>query len=98
MTVFTILTLHVPHDRRDDVVNYYAAADVLRGSGAASAKLCIDPIDPGAVVVIAEWPDPSAYEAWQAAPERDEFSRRILAITGNDVTATTDALHLVAST
>ena len=98
MTLLTVLSLHVPHDRRDDIVNHYLAADILRVSGAVSAKLCVDPNDPGAVVVIAEWPDPSAYEAWQAAPERDEFSRRILAIAGDDVTATTDALHLVAST
>lgn len=58
MTLFTILTLRVPHDRRDDVVDYYAAADVLGTSGAVSAKLCVNPDDPGAVVVIASGQTP----------------------------------------
>ncbi len=98
MPVLTILTLHVPPDRRDDVVDHYLATDVLRASRAVSAKLCVDPDDPGTVVVIAEWPDPSAYEAWQAAPRREEFSRELLAIAGENVTATSDALHLVVAT
>jgi quinol monooxygenase YgiN len=98
MRMLTILTLHVPPDRRDDVLDHYVAADVLRASGAASAKLCLAPDDPGAVVVVAEWPDPSAYEAWEAASKREEFSREIMAIAGENVTATSEALHLVVAT
>ncbi|WP_165313165.1 antibiotic biosynthesis monooxygenase [Rothia halotolerans] len=95
MTILTILTLRVPRDRSDDVVRYYRSARILEESGAASARLCVDAEDSGNVVVVAEWPDAAAYEAWQGAPEREEFSRGILGAAGGAVDAGGQVLQVL---
>ncbi|MDV6284065.1 putative quinol monooxygenase [Rhodococcus jostii] len=98
MSVLTILTLHVPRERSGDVVHYYARARILEESGAVSAQLCVTSDDPGTVVVVARWPDTSAYEAWQAAPARSEFSQGILDAAGDSVTATSEVFQVAIDT
>ena len=73
MSILTILTLHVPPDRSDEVLTYYESARVLEESGAQSTQLCVKPDDSGTVVVVAQWPDISAYEVWQSSEARSEF-------------------------
>lgn len=97
MRILTILTLHVPQNRRDEVVAYYDSARILEASGAETARLCTKPGGSGTVVVIAQWPDISAYEAWQASEARLEFSRGIQDAAGGTVTATGEVLEIVGA-
>lgn len=98
MTVFTILTLHVSPDRRDDLVRYYKSARVLELSGAESSQLCLKSNDAGTVIAVATWPDASAYEAWQNAPLRAEFAQGILEAAGGSVTATSEVFQVAIDT
>jgi len=97
MTILTILTLHVPTDRRDAVVAYYGSAGILEASRAERTQLCVKPDDSGTVVVLAQWPDRSAYEVWQASEERIEFARGIQEAAAGAVTATSDVLQIVGA-
>ncbi len=94
MTVLTTLTLHVPPDRSDTVVRYYREARILQTSGAESSRLCVQSDDPGTLLVIATWADAAAYEAWQAAPVRAEFSQGILDAAGGSVKAASEVFQL----
>ena len=98
MSIFTILTLHVPPDRSDDVVRYYESARVLEHSGAESSQLCLKSNDVGTVIAIAIWPDACAYQAWQNAPLRAEFSQGILEAAGGSVTATSEVFQVAIDT
>ena len=97
MTCLTILTLQVPTGRGVDVVGYYETAGILAASGATSTRLGLRSVagdETDTVVVIAEWPDPSAYGDWQADPAREFFSAGIIASAGAIVSATSDVFEV----
>lgn len=97
MTILTILTLHVPQDRTNEVLAYYESARVLEASGAQSTQLCAKSDASGTVVVVAQWPDIDAYEAWQSSEARSEFSRGIQNAAGDEVTATSEVFQIVGT-
>ncbi|CCH76000.1 hypothetical protein BN12_100029 [Nostocoides japonicum T1-X7] len=97
MTVISILTLQVPPDRRDEVVDYYSSARILESSGATSARLALAVEDPGRIIVIGEWPDVSAYDTWLAAAERLTFAEGVARAAGGDVTATNEVFTVRTS-
>jgi hypothetical protein len=84
----------MPPDRVDQVVRYYETARILETSGAATSQLCVKTDGSGTVLVLASWPDASAYEAWQAAPVRAEFSKGILDAAGGSVEATGEVFQV----
>lgn len=98
MAILTILTLQVPPDRAGDVVRYYASARILERSGALSARLGINHEDAGTLVVVATWPDIAAYETWQHAPVRTQFSQGVGRAGGGTVTATSEVYDVVIDT
>lgn len=95
MRILTILALHVPQDRADKVVAYYRSARILEESGAEAAQLCRRSDKAGKLVVIAQWPNISAYEAWQACELRTEFSRGIQDAAGDTLTATSEVFQIL---
>ncbi|WP_448719361.1 putative quinol monooxygenase [Microbacterium natoriense] len=98
MTILTILTLHVPADRSDDVIGYYRTARILDASGASWTQLGTKTDDAGTLVVIATWPDAAAYEVWQKSPARGDFSRGILDAADGSVTATSEVFQVAMGT
>lgn len=95
MKKMRLLTLEMPAESVDAVVEYYRRMGVVEKSGAASGQVLVDDEKPGKVLVTAFWSNDHDYAEWLTSPLRDEFSAGLLAAAGGRLSATNHEFRVV---
>ena len=91
---FTSLSLRTSPGRRNELVDYFRSAGILKASGALAAQILIPADEPDTMVVTALWEDAAAYDAWQNSPKRLEYVEAVTPLFDSADGVSTRGFHV----